>query len=300
MRVLVTGSGGFLGGVIGRGLRAEGHSVFGADVRGSDAEAGHVTIDLERSDQYEALTPVLPLDAVVHAAALVPNHCPEDRVLIHNQQVALNLSFWMRRQQVGRLVHLSSCAVYGRSCEMSEATETMSAPESLYGISKLACELLFDAVLKPQGVRACHLRISAPFGPSQRVATVVTRFMRQALFEDRIEVWGSGGRTQDFVREEDVARAVSLALSCGAEGAINLTGEAISMRALADLCRQVSGRSVEVVFRGDDPQETFRARYSSEKARRDLGYRPQAPLGEALRSLALAMKKSHSRPALEG
>ena len=71
MRVLVTGSAGFLGSECVRQLRAEGHDVIGTDRRG----ASDVTVDLADPHAVSALPPV---DAVVHSAAVqyVSNDLP--------------------------------------------------------------------------------------------------------------------------------------------------------------------------------------------------------------------------------
>lgn len=290
LRVLVTGSCGFLGSAIVRHLRALGIPTVTADRPGSESpDPEHLTVDLEKGDG--PLDSALPLDAVVHAAAVMPHSGGEEDVLIRNQSMAVNLAKWVSGHGIGQLVFLSGCIVYGNPPAGEPVSEeSVPAPGSLYGVSKIACEMIFDSVTRP-GTHVCHLRIPAPFGPGQHVQTVITRFMRQALFGDSIQVMGTGSRVQDFVHESDVGRAVLLALSRRARGPVNITGEAITMRGLAELCREISGRAVEIVFSGEDPQEEFRGIYSSAKARLELNYRPELSLRDALRDLARTMSR---------
>lgn len=291
MRVAVTGSEGFLGGVIRSYLEERGIDTIGVDVTAC-GDKRTLQIDLCDSLQLIRLKDFLPIDAIVHAAAILPDAEPDDLILSANQQMALNIAKWAICEKVHHVVHISSCAVYGFGKE-SRDEKTVPRPDSVYAVSKLSCEHLFTSLLTSVSIPSCHLRITAPYGPSHRKPTVIIQFLKQALMGMKIQVWGSGKRAQDFVFERDVAKAVHLAILKKATGAFNVSGgRSISMKALARLCCRVTGNTHadSILFNGSDPQEMYRGVYPCRKARRILGYSPLR-LISGLRLTAEHLKK---------
>ena len=293
MRIIVTGASGYLGGVIHRDLLRHGAKAIGTTRCGDGREdTPKVEVDLAHGGRLDALSDCLPVDAVVHAAATLPGGIRDEDMLIDNQRMTLNLARWAIEAGVRYFLQLSSCAVYGQRPDPCDEL-AVPRPVTLYAASKLACEHLADSLLPVAGIRTCHLRVSAPYGPHQRLETVVKRFLTCAVRGEAVTVWGTGGRTQNFVFEEDVAQAVRLALGSGAEGVFNISGEgSTSMRELADLCVSAAGggQGARVVLHGTDPQEQHRGVYPCGKARRDLGYSP-VPLPEGLSRTAAALRE---------
>lgn len=275
--MLVTGVSGYLGGVIQSYLLSHGVQSIGTTHQdAAEKDMPLVTVDLAQDRQLAALSNCLPIDAIVHAAALMPGKARDEEVLIKNQLMTLNLAHWAVAAGIRYFLQTSSCAVYGERAEPSTEL-SLPLPSTLYAVSKLACEALADSLLIPARIPACHLRISAPYGPHQAMTTVVKKFLTHAVRGEEISIWGTGRRTQNFVFEEDIAQAVFLALGRGAGGIFNISAESsVSTRELADLCVEIAGRDkgARVVYCGSDPQEEYRGVYPCEKAKRNLGYSP--------------------------
>jgi nucleoside-diphosphate-sugar epimerase len=310
-RILVTGAGGFLGGVTAARLHEEGATVIaavrppsssapgstptaspapGSTRTAASAPGGIETVPLEMTDPdaYRALDARLPLHAVVHAAAVLPGARDEERVLLDNLAMTLYLGRWCRERGVPHLVHFSGCNLYGFPAHPC-TEDTLPRPPSLYAVAKLACEHVLDAVAADSEMTVGHLRISAPYGPRQRAATVVLRFLEQAARGEPLTLMGSGGRSQAFIYEDDVAGATVRALTHRAQGVYNITGgESTSMARLAEAVAGLFGRDPGEMIRysGVDPQEGFRGRYALDKAQTELGYAPETPLEAGLARMA--------------
>ena len=285
--ILVTGAAGFLGSVVLSCLRKLGARTVGLS-RTSDSAVSSpaVHVDLLDRKSFAALDAAGPFDGVVHCAAVLPGKRNDDDLIHANIAMTHNIVDWSLNANVQQFLFTSSCSVYGSRPNPCRE-DALPAPSSIYAISKLSCEHMIR-ILFPN---ACLLRISAPFGPHLQTETVIKRFLIQASQNQPLSLMGEGLREQHFVYEEDVARAVSLALSKGVTGLFNISGEAaVSMRDLADSVLQIFGRDQQngVRFAGVDPQENYRGNFPFDEAKENFGYSPQISLEEGLRLCARA------------
>lgn len=289
--ILVTGATGFLGGVIATYLKKQGARVIGTALsRRNQAGEWLVSLNLEDPTTLALLDTRGPYDAVIHCAALLPGKRPDLEVLIANQQMTYNLLEWSVSSNISNFYFASSCNVYGYS-DQPCAEPVMPSPPNLYAVSKLACEQIIRIVANSGGIRACNLRISAPYGPGLRTETVVKRFLKQAAQGQPITLMGSGHRSQDFVYEEDVASAFSLALVHQASGTFNISGgQPVSMRELAETALRLFDRDYEtsILFSGTDPQELYRGYFPISAAADAFHYYPKVSLEDGLRRSAQA------------
>lgn len=145
MRVLVTGSTGFIGRHLVPRLLDEGDEVF-ALARGPDERerAGVETVsgpsDLALLDEHSDWPD--GLDAVIHLAALMPEGTgTSGAVLMHaNRDGTAALARLAAARGVGRFIHLSSASVHGRESERPVVEEDACNPADAYAASKLAAE----------------------------------------------------------------------------------------------------------------------------------------------------------------
>ena len=285
--ILVTGAAGFLGGVILSYLRKLGARAVGlARVPDSAVPPPAVYVDLLDSKSFAALDTAGPYDSVVHCAALLPGKSNDYELMNANIQLTYNMLEWALNSKVPHFYFASGCNVYGSQAKPCPE-DTLPAPSDYYAISKLSCE----HVVRLLSPNACLLRISAPFGPHLQTETVIKRFLIQASEDQQLSLMGQGAREQHFVYEEDVARAVSLALAKGTTGLFNISGESpVSMRDLANAVLQIFGRDQRngIRFTGVDPQESYRGSFPYDAAKEIFGYSPQVSLKEGLKLCARA------------
>ncbi|MGR3479330.1 NAD-dependent epimerase/dehydratase family protein [Salipiger marinus] len=181
MHVLVTGAAGFVGAAICADLSARGVPVLALDrhpprqiLPGMTA----VTADLRDPVALAAALRGRGLTHAIHAAALTPDAAREtaepDLILEVNLLGAVRLLQAAASCGIGRLLQISSIAVYGTAAPEPDGCyhedRSRPAPQSLYGISKLAAEMSLQRLAAPLGVALSVLRLGPIFGPFEQAS----------------------------------------------------------------------------------------------------------------------------------
>jgi nucleoside-diphosphate-sugar epimerase len=211
MRVAVTGAGGFLGRAIVAELSAAGHDVTASDRPGVEiASAGARQAVAELLDAPAVRRLVRGHDAVVHCAGLFDLSAGLERLEAANVASVRHVVDACRTEGIGRLVHLSSVAVYGRPRRTPCAESEPHAPRHAYEATKARGE----RVAAESGLPTTIVRPTLVYGPFSRYAF--------GLFLGGMCLLAAGGRARlralrrgaavHTVQVEDVARAVAFAL----------------------------------------------------------------------------------------
>ncbi|MFV0524752.1 MAG: DegT/DnrJ/EryC1/StrS family aminotransferase [Acidimicrobiales bacterium] len=164
----------------------------------------------------EALTvdDLTGFDLVFHLAAFPdPGSCaafPADAVDL-NVRATVELARRCRQAGVGRFVHASSAAVYGRTPEPAREDEPL-APRDLFGETKAAAEAGVLA-LRSDGFTPVALRFGSGFGasPATRFDLVVNRLTHSGVVEGSLTLESDGAAARPFVCVDDMARAALFA-----------------------------------------------------------------------------------------
>lgn len=298
MEILVTGATGFIGKHLVRFLkRQSGLGLWCISRNGGQVDGIHVdSVDLTSAEEVAEWHRNKPVfDTIFHLAALIPSsfESSEDDELyfdnIHMMHNILSLAI----SDKSSIVYISSSSVY--SADNVPLTEDMvPQPDNMYSLSKYVGELLCNIAYMRYGLSTAILRISAPYGPSQKAQTVINIFLRAALESRDISVYGSGNRTQDFTYIDDVIQAMWLACRKKASGVYNIaSGKPVTMYELAKTVLSVEPQSKsKILYSGTpDSQETYRGVFSIEKAQDILGYLPGTTLEKGLLHCLDAMKR---------
>ena len=273
MKILVTGAGGFLGTFFRHFARIPGAEYVYGTTR---AAADGLT---QFEDCYSDVAKLGRVDAVIHFASVIPPSfaaADYENVFRKNTEMMANLTDFALVGGVGKFVYISG---FG----------SMDHPEALdikdyYTLSKTTGEL-FCKMLHARGVETASLRVSAPYGEYQRSRTVINLFIDQALKQQKLHVFGSGARTQNFTYAGDVVRAVELCFAHPLDGLVcNIVAEkSTSMLELAETVNELTHNPAGIsVGEREDPQESYRANYDYSEAAAAIGYRPVFSLREGL------------------
>ena len=318
MRLLVTGGAGYIGSVVAALLLGRGHEVTVLDSleRGHRAAipAGATFVQADLRDAAAVSAKVHGgYDGVMHFAALAlvaesVEH-PE-RYWAANVGGTRNLLDALRAAGVPRLVFSSTCATYGTPDHVPMDESTPTRPESPYGTSKLAVDLMIGDETRAHGLDAVSLRYFNVAGASGGLGEdhdpethLIPNVLRTALGQrEAVEVFGTdyptrdGTAMRDYIHVEDLAEAHVLALEGGAPGRhriFNLgSGDGYTVREVIETARNVTG--VDIPARETDrrPGDATALIASSGKIRDALGWEPHKDL-EAMIEDAWTWHQAH-------
>lgn len=315
---LVTGGCGFLGTAFIRTLVEEGgHAVRVVDnlsvgaredlagvcgfternsSEGLGAFPGVGSVELLKGDILDeelALRAAVGADIIVHFAAntgVAPSVEDPRLDCLTNVVGILNYLEAARHAGVSCFVSASSGAALGE-VEPPLSEEKVPHPVSPYGASKLSGEAYCSAYHKTFGVQTVALRFGNVYGPlSDHKNSAVAKFVRRAMNGERLEIYGSGAQTRDFVYIEDLVRAVYLAATVpdvGGEVFQIATSAETSVDEMVALLLPVLSEAgfdgIEVIKTEPRQGDVLRNYADTSKAARLLGWKAEVGLEEGLR-----------------
>jgi UDP-glucose 4-epimerase len=147
-------------------------------------------------------------DVIVHLAARVST--PFADMDAHyfeqtNHWGTAELVYAAERSGAGKLVYVSSTAVYGSSTE-EKTEDAPTAPQTFYGVSKLRGEEHVRRLASTTQAIVLRLANVYGFNPCMRFDAVINRFMFDAHFKRRIRVTGSGAQYRAFIHVRNAGR----------------------------------------------------------------------------------------------
>lgn len=225
MRVLLTGSAGYVGAVARGVLEREGHEVVGLDTalyEGCDLGAAPPPPEL-RLDVRDVVEEHLDgFDAVVHLAALSNDPIGElDEELTYavNHEATVRLAELARARGVERFVFASSCSMYGASgSELPVDERAPLAPLTAYAESKVRSERSL-AGLAADAFSPVSLRFATAYGasPRLRLDIVLNNLVGWALTTGAVRLQSDGTAWRPLIHVEDMAGAIAAVLAAPRE-----------------------------------------------------------------------------------
>lgn len=267
---LITGGAGFIGSHLAEYLLQAGHRVFVIDNLSTGSMQNimhlraHPRFQFARADVNEAVVldrMAAQTDVIIHLAAAVgvqlvvehPVHTIKTNVLGTEAVLQAGLRYG------ARVLVASTSEVYGKGARIpfSEEDDVLLGPTSKsrwgYAASKMVDEFLALAYKREFGLDAVVFRLFNTVGPRQsgRYGMVIPRFVRQALRNEPLTVYGDGQQTRCFCDVRDVIRAIgALALhEQPSEPVFNIGGNReITILALANLIKRLTESDSEPIF----------------------------------------------------
>jgi UDP-glucuronate 4-epimerase len=228
VKILVTGTAGFIGFHLSQKLLQRGDIVVGLDNLNSYYEVSlkkarleqlspfkkftFYQLDLVDREQLEKLFSDQEFDAVVHLAAqagvrysLENPHAYVDS----NLTGFLNILEGCRHTNVGHLVFASSSSVYGTNKKIPfEVEDNVDYPVSLYAATKKANELMAHSYSHLYNMPLTGLRFFTVYGPWGRPDMAVFLFTKAILDGKPIKVFNYGKMQRDFTYIDDLVEGV--------------------------------------------------------------------------------------------
>jgi len=275
VKILVTGSNGFIGSAYCKKMRSQGHQIVHYDLPHKDILWTH-QMDQDFKDEKP--------DLVVHFAAMADvNVCYK----YQRQTMDVNIigTYNVAEACVNHgipLIHTSTCCVYGNSLdkEENEFTTNPQAREP-YACSKVACEYILRGM---PGLHFVALRIGTVYGVGMRDALFCYIALNNTARGFPVYINGTGEQVRQFVYLDDLIDGYKRVSDCFAVNGIksgsifNLCGrEAVSVNHVVRVAESITGKKAQTINREERYGETYRENISIDYAQNILGWRPKTP-----------------------
>jgi dTDP-glucose 4,6-dehydratase len=294
---LVTGGAGFLGSHLCEELLSRGNRVICVDnletgslvniahLRGPDFE--FVNVDI--TEPYFIAEPV---DSVFHFASPAS---PIDylRLPLHTLKVGsygTHNTLGLAKKHRARFLTASTSEVYGDPEKHPQREDYWGhvnpiGPRGVYDEAKRYAEALTMAYHRQQGVDTAMVRIFNTYGPRMRPydGRAIPTFLRQALQDQPITLFGDGSQTRSFCYVDDLVRGIIALSDSGYHNPVNIGNpKEFTLMELAEAVIEITGSKSEIVHEPlptDDPKVR---RPDITLAKQILDWEPQVQLREGL------------------
>lgn len=289
-RILITGSGGFIGGHLLKYFEKRQARVLGV-IRGKKPSDHEVSVNLTDKKKFFYVVDTFKPDALFHLAseALVEIGQSHPYETFHNNIVStLNILEAGRTFKVPRIIIASTVHVYGRS-PMPYTEDEPARPSRPYETSKTAADLIAQSYADNYDLPVLIPRFVNIYGPGDsNLARIIPKTIQSVVRNEQPVLWG-GGAKRDYLYIDDALRAYDL-LGKISDRQIDrnriynfATGKPVTARKLMEMIIALSDKpnSVKRVPEGRI-NELDRQVVDWSKAKRLLGWSPEVDLIEGL------------------
>jgi nucleoside-diphosphate-sugar epimerase len=288
MRILVTGSNGY----IGRHLKRR-FSTF-SEVVEFDLALGNDIFSLEQlTAAMKDCDLVINLAAIGDIYEVVKNPSESYRV---NVEGAVLVGECCLGNKIP-LVHISTCCVYGNQSVDTIDENTKPEPTEPYARMKFESEKIL-LEMRTQGLRVIIVRLATCYGGEMRPTQVVRRFLDQCLNNQPITIHGTGKQARTFTHIDDIITGLGAiaknpiwnvpVLNLSTETQIDITTLALT---ISKLC----GKKVDIKHIGQRSGQIYNQQISSKLIAETYGWQPRIGLEAGLRD---TIKKYGIQPVL--
>lgn len=306
-RVMVLGSNGFIGMHLVSQLRSQNYHVVGVDrnpgvvtpVSGLAAPDEFYPLNLP-DQRFEDILQETKPSAIVNASgpASVAYSFHDPRADFSGSvDVCFFILETMRKTLPDcRFLFLSSAAVYGNPTSLPVKETDPLRPISPYGYNKQICELLLQEYFSVYGLKTSILRIFSAYGPGLKKQILWDLYLK-SMKNERVDLFGTGDETRDFIFVQDLACAIQLILEQGVFHAdiYNVAnGHEVTIKTLAQLFLSSLKIEKEMHFSGETKVGDPKKWCADIEKIMGLGYAPKVSLEQGVFAYANWLKETEA------
>jgi UDP-glucuronate 4-epimerase len=302
MKVLVTGSAGFIGSYVSRALLLRGDSVVGIDnfypyyprqakeynnkltqeeALKTGCEYKFIEGDIRDAKLLDTLFKTENLDKVIHLAAMagVPASLKDPKLYVEvNVDGTTNLLDCCAKFGILNFVFASSSSVYGNRKDVPfKETDNVDYPISPYAATKRMGEILLWTYNHLYKFPISALRFFGVYGPLQRpYGMVIQRFIKQLDHGEPFTIYGDGSMARDYTYIDDIVAGVLSALDKNYAFEIFNLGNSYPVTVL-EIAKEVEKqmeKTAKINFVDQPPTEVAVTYADLTKSKEMLGYNP--------------------------
>ena len=254
-------------------------------------------------------------DIVVHQAAqLEIAKCIENPIqdLTTNTIGSLNVFNSCVKNKVAKVVWASSAGVYGQLVKRPQKEDSHPTnPNWQYGVSKLSVEKYANIYNEMYQLPIISLRYSIVYGPREWWGRVLSIFLKKALENKSLVIFGDGDQTRDFIYVGDIVDLNLLSIGKDYDDHLVLNGSSnreVSIKELAETVKTAlrkpdlkividkktkEGEMSKDIGRIRLPSELKAIKMSNDKAQRILGWEQRIQLNEGLQKEYAWLRENH-------
>ena len=270
MKILITGGAGFIGSEFVRSLLQNKYSEFGLDpseviVIDALTYAGNLDNLAEISDDprfrfvHDSITNFGLMEDISKNCSLIVNFAAESHVdkSIENPAIFVETNILgtytvlevARRNNVKRVIQVSTDEVYGSTKEGSWGENSPLQPNSPYSASKAGADLLARSYVNTFGLDIIVTRCCNNYGPYQHPEKLIPLLFTKALLGENLPIYGDGKNIREWIHVSDHARAIAFLSQKGNSGEIyNIgSGEEFNNLEIAKLVLDISRSSISKI-----------------------------------------------------
>jgi UDP-glucose 4-epimerase len=293
-KALILGGAGFIGNALVHHLKHLGVDVTSVD-RYWDVKPAGVNCITGDVFEQDCLNSVMPdQDVVFHlVSTTVPASSNQSPLYDCETNVlgSLRILDAMVDNNVGRIVFSSSGGtVYGVQKVNPINESATNFPISAYGIGKISIEKYLSLYSHLHGIKSTALRLSNPFGPGQvpeKGQGVIATFIKRALKNETIEVWGDGSVIRDFIYIDDVIDALVMSTKTNQLFTLLNIGMGIgkSINEIIEVIEKEVGHKIPINFKPPRVFDVPEVVLDINTAKSTLGWQPKSTFEDGMKKM---------------
>jgi UDP-glucuronate 4-epimerase len=251
-----------------------------------------IKINLEDKEALSRLFEKEHFDKVCHLAAQagVRYSIDNPKSYINSNLVGFaNILECCRYYDVKHLIYASSSSVYGGNDKVPYSEDDrVDNPISLYAATKRANELLANVYARLYGISATGLRFFTVYGPWGRPDMAPFLFAKAISCGESIKVFNNGNLSRDFTYIDDIVEGIVKVVNNNPEQPENRIynigcSHPVNLMEFIETLEKAIGKPAKKMFLPMQPGDVYQTYADTSKLERDFGYKPTTSISEGIR-----------------
>lgn len=293
MKILLTGSSGYLGSAILKTLAQRRNFKITTIDRIYDAKFAHfkqIIGDLNERRTYSQIKEVI-FDLIIHVAGYVPKTVEDDREeKCEKGNVAATVHL-LKNIKCKKFLYISTCEVYGYQKDFKKIISEKNLPNPLsnYAKSKAMAEKCCTELCADRNIDLCILRMATIIGAGDFIDRAIPNFISAALKGINLRITGNGRQERDYLYIIDAAQAIALAANSFFPGLYNVSsGRGVSISSAAGLIKELTGAKSKIIYLNPKSlvnNSTAKIIFDNTKFKKQFGFTVKFALPAAIREI---------------